>query len=550
MKLFTKRALVLALALAVILGCAACGTSPAPAGSSSAPAASGGSAPAASTDPGDGRAMEGNLYLEGLPIVKEKESFSILIDTDANPADMAILQDIEAATNVSIEWQAYATDIATEKMNLMYSSGEYPDVVSGWLLKDEHINKYGLNDDVFIPVDALYDSYAPRINYVLDNFPGARSAVTAPDGHIYTAPLISPQPATRFVMHINKTWLEKVGMPMPTSTDELYEVLKAFKTQDPNGNGKADEIPFSTVGTNIGRIYGWFGLPDETIHFQRDPSTGEPVFTGNTEGWKNATKYFAKLFAEGLLDPEVFTHDNAQYQAKGKTADALYGVYEDWGGPNTVGLERYQEDYTALPVLKSPGVNNPTYRQGDVWIYRTQLAITSAAKNPATIVRWLDYLYEEDISVQVRMAKYGTIYERNADGSFTFIDPPAGETIDTLRYKHTLTNLAYGIMPEVNALFPKSAEELNKDAIDELYAPNIVPFKMPVYWLTAEESESISTIQADIDRYLKDRRAAWITGQADIDAEWDSYQAQLKTLGLDQYIEVFTTAINRSLAAG
>lgn len=493
----------------------------------------------------NGREMEGNLYLTGLPIVKEKETISILIDSTTDPETMELFKEFEKKTNVKVEWQAYPTDITTEKKDLMYSSGDYPDAVGGWLLKEIDINKYALNDDVYIPVDKLIAKYAPRITYVLDNFPGARSAVTAPDGKIYTIPLIAPQPATRFVMHINQNWLNKLNLEMPSNTDELYTVLKAFKEQDPNGNGKADEIPFSTVGSVIGRIYGWFGLPDETIHIQMQ--NGAPVFTAGTEGFKNATKYFAKLFREGLIDPELFTHDMAQYNAKGKTEDALYGVFEDWSGANVVGAERYDSDYTALPVLSSPECDEPTYRQGDSWIFKTQFAITSAAGNPATIIRWLDFLYEEDNSIQVMMGKYGTIYDRAEDGKFTLINPPAGETIDTMRYRSTLTNLPYAIMPEVFAQFPKNSDELNKIKIDELYAPYIVKEKMPSYWLTAEESQEITTIQTDIDKYVKDKRASWITGQADIDVEWEDYLKQLNELGLEKYMEVYTTAIMRSI---
>ena len=52
-------------------------------------------------------------------------------------------------------------------------------------------------------------------------------------------------------MWINKTWLENLGLEMPTTTEEFENVLKAFKDQDPNGNGVADETPLS------GSITGW-----------------------------------------------------------------------------------------------------------------------------------------------------------------------------------------------------------------------------------------------------------------------------------------------------
>jgi len=546
-KSFTK---VLATLMAVTIFAAGCGSGNG-GGSTSTPASDKSAAnTAAESDGGTGseeREMEGNLYLTGLPIVKEKETITILIDSTGDPDNMELFKMFEEQTNVHVEWLVYPNDIATEKKNLMYSSGDYPDAVGGWLLKDIDINQYALNDDVFVEVGDLIDKYAPRITEVFDNFPGARSSITAPDGNIYTIPLIGPQAGTRFVMHINQEWLDTLNLDMPKDTEELYEVLKAFKEKDPNGNGKADEIPFSTVGANIGRIYGWFGLPDETIHIQMQD--GQPVFTAGTEGFKNATKYFARLFDEGLLDLELFTHDAAQYNAKGKTEDALYGVFEDWSGPTVVGTDRYNEMYTALPVLPSPDCDNPTYRQGDSWVFRTQFAITSAAGNPATIIRWLDFLYEEDNSLQVYMGKYGVIYDRAEDGTITLIDPPEGETIESMRNLSTISSLPLAIMPDIYNQLPKNVEELNKNSIDALYAPYIVPERMPSYWLTAEESDAVSTIQTDLDKFVKDKRAAWITGQSDIDAEWEDYLAQLDKLGLQKYMEVYTDAIMRSLAS-
>lgn len=531
---------LLSLALVSLLLLAACG------GGGATPATPSQGGTAAPAEAGaDG--MVGNMYVTGLPIVKEKESFSILIDSTGDPESMDLFKQMEEETNVKVEWLVYPNDIATEKKNLMYSSGDYPDCVGGWLLKEIDINKYALNEGVFIPIQDLVESYAPRMTYVFDNFPEARRSITAPDGKIYTVPLLAPQPITRFVMHINTTWLDKLNLPMPKTTDELYTTLKAFKEQDPNGNGKADEIPLSismaASGSNIGRIYGWFGLPDETIHIQM--LNGKPTFTATTEGYKDATKYFEKLFSEGLLDPELFTHDSAQYNAKGKTPDELYGAYEDWSGSNVVGWERYVEDYSALPVLASPNGNPPTFRQGDSWVFKTQFAITSDAKNPATIIRWLDNIYEEENSVKIMM---GSVYQLESDGTYSYVKPPEGETVDTMRDRSTIWNLPYAIMPDVyENKFPKDETRILKDKIDALYEPDIISEKMPNFWLTDEESAEVSIMQTDIDKFVKDKRAAWITGQGDIDAEWDSYLAQLDTLGLQKYMEIYTTAIMRTL---
>ena len=78
--------------------------------------------------------------------------------------------------------------------------------------------------------------------------------ITAPDGHIYSFPWIEELGAGKESIHsvndfpwINVEWLNKLGLKMPTTTEELKQVLIAFKTKDPNGNGKADEIPMSFI---------------------------------------------------------------------------------------------------------------------------------------------------------------------------------------------------------------------------------------------------------------------------------------------------------------
>ncbi len=74
-----------------------------------------------------------------------------------------------------------------------------------------------------------------------------KDLITAPDGNIYALPQVNECYHCMYQqrMWIYKPWLDKLGLKMPTTTDEFYEVLKAFKTKDPNGNGKADEIPLS-----------------------------------------------------------------------------------------------------------------------------------------------------------------------------------------------------------------------------------------------------------------------------------------------------------------
>ena len=89
----------------------------------------------------------------------------------------------------------------------------------------------------------------PNYQHALEVYPAFRQMTTFPDGTIRSLAKIQPcRPMTRNQPIINKVWLDKLGLAIPTTIQELKDVLIAFKTQDPNGNGIADEIPSPTTG--------------------------------------------------------------------------------------------------------------------------------------------------------------------------------------------------------------------------------------------------------------------------------------------------------------
>ncbi len=539
----TKKMLSLLMVCLTLLGTAGCGKENTPAAPKENMAGQDSDEKTVAGD--DGRQMVGNVYLEGLPLCKETETITILVNSGTDPNEMELFKRFEQETNVKVEWLAYSGDVATEKKNLMYSSGDYPDMVGGWLLNDTDIMRYGANEGIYIPLEDLIAQYAPRIQYCLDTFPNGRETVTAPDGHIYTIPLMAPQPITENVVLINKAWLDKVGMDMPGNVEELYEVLVAFRDKDPNGNGQQDEIPFSTQSHGLRHMLAWFGLGDSTdAHIAvRD---GELVFVPSTDNYREAVRYLRRLFAEGLLDKELFTHSDDQFKAKGKESESIYGLFIDWSGPGVVGQERFEEEYAALPPLTSQTSPQAVWPQGSNSVFKTNGAITKNAKNPILLLRWLDYIYGEDNSIQIMKGPYGELIEKNGDKSFVALEPPAGENMDSYRNKLSITGMPYCVMPDVQAKMPLSAFEQVKQDADDVYAPYITREPIPPYWLTPEESDEISTLQTDLDKYVKDSFAAWVSGQSDVEEEWDAYLEQLKVLGVEQYMEVMDKAVFRN----
>lgn len=191
-----------------------------------------------------GGSTEGDSSEQG----SEKVTFTIAVglnplskDEDFNNKEIFKLA--EEATNVHIEWMPIAAADATDKVNIMLTS-DLPDAFLGLIGTDQIAS----NMDSFADLakDDLLKTYAPHI---VEDYESSLSngldIVTWPDGSIrslMTGPQTSYENDAEGIMFMNKEWLDKVGMDVPTTTEEFYNVLKAFKEQDANGNGVADEI--------------------------------------------------------------------------------------------------------------------------------------------------------------------------------------------------------------------------------------------------------------------------------------------------------------------
>lgn len=115
--------------------------------------------------------------------------------------------------------------------------------------------KYGMEEGILIPLDELIIKYGPNITQMFEEHPEVKASITAPDGHIYALPNFNQGSLAKTpTWWYNAEWLEALGVTeLPTTTEGFYELLKRFKTEDPNGNGEADEIPFTFI-VNAGNM--------------------------------------------------------------------------------------------------------------------------------------------------------------------------------------------------------------------------------------------------------------------------------------------------------
>lgn len=464
-----------------------------------------------------------------------------------DPNDKLIFQRMEEQTGVHIEWTNYQADFA-EKRNLDISSGDLPDAIHNDGASDVELMSWA-KQGVIVPVEDLIDKYMPNLKKILDEHPEYRSLITAPDGHIYSFPWIEELGEGKESIHsvndmawINTDWLKKLNLPMPQTTDELIKVLEAFKTQDPNGNGKADEIPMSFINNggneDFKLLFGAFGEGDNDDHLVVT-NDGKADFTADNDSYKDGVKFMRSLYEKGLLDTEAFEQNWNSYIAKG--GENQYGVYFTWDKANVSGMN---DSYDVLPVLAGPSGKKNVTRTNNIGFSRDRMVITSANQNLELTAKWIDEQYAPVQSVQNNWGTYGDDKQQNifefdeATQSLKHL-PLEGTAPAELRQKTEVG----GPLAILDSYYGKVTTKPDDaawrlDLIKEHYVPYMSNDMIyPRVFMKEEDLDKLAQVEADMMDFVARKRAEWIT-KGGVEAEWDSYKAELEKYGLSDWLKI------------
>ncbi|UVI32642.1 extracellular solute-binding protein [Paenibacillus spongiae] len=474
---------------------------------------------------------------------------------------------IEERMNIKFKFDATPQANAADKKKLIMASGDYPNVfLSGGFTQAEQID-YG-KQGILIPLNDLIDKYGNEIKKAFDEDPDLRAAITAPDGNIYALPHINDCFHCWYSqkLWINKEWLKKLNLEMPTTTDEYYEVLKKFKTMDPNGNGQADEVPLS------GAFNTWHGLPsnflmnafiydnDEDFFYMKD---GKVQLAANQPEWRQGLEYVNKLYSEGLIDKEAFTQNNDQMMQVGnKEGDNItgsvtaghIGMYFSM----VEGQNRHKE-YITVPPLKGP--NGVAY-SGYYKAYGSgQFAITNKASEKEAIaaIKLADYLYSEEHAITNEYGLEGKYWEKAKEGE---------KDVHGNQAKYSLKSAYWDIGTTFNDTWDQMGITRRTREIRESWAVPEDPFSQVGYeyrlymetannyenkqpeetfpltiFMDANDAKEANQLRTQINEYVRSNMAQFITGSKKLnDSEWDKYVKGFDGLNLSRYLEIYQAA--------
>jgi putative aldouronate transport system substrate-binding protein len=519
------------------------------------------------------------MPIEG-PLTPETVTFRVLMtasDEVTDYEDNAFTRWLEEQTNVHVQWDLVPEEDMQSKLNVMLSSGDLPDIIFG-SVNPSQLLLYG-SQGLFVRLNDLIAEHGPRATKLMEVQPVARDVISDPDGNIYAMPgwgecyhcTMSQK------LWLYQPWLEALGLEIPETTEELEQVLLAFKEQDPNGNGEADEIPLSgSLSESQTTLPSYF--MNAFIYYPGEMS-GEipgqprllivrdglvtPIYT--TEEWRDGLRYLNRLYAQGLIDPQAFTQDEDGLQRLGNNPDeVILGAIIGGSVGAAVSIDAEPgsrwTDYVAVPPVAGPaGVRHAAWNP-----YQPAFAaatITSACQDPALAVAWIDTLLWQEATLRQdrgpldedwRWALEGEIDVEGEQALWKLLvihEDPTNQswqgTGPLYFSRHMFSSIA--VDPEAIDL---NLEKVLHDATANLYEPHKQPREMtlPPLAFTSDQAVAIADPEATIGQYVQQMLAQFVRGEADLDADWESYLATLDQMGLGPYIQMYQDAFDAKAA--
>ena len=471
--------------------------------------------------------------------------------SDANYA----IKYIEDNTGVNIEFVQLPSEKADAdtKLNLMLSSGEYPDVICYGMNKQKMV-KFA-KEGIFVPINDYIDKYGDNMKRLFEARPQYEQLSYAPDGNIYgfvTANECYHCQAYPKLWY-NTEWLEALGLEEPQTTEELKEVLLAVKNSDYNGNGKADEIPL-TGSKDWDCQLEWY-LLNSFVPVDKDTLShvedGKVVFSCNTEEFKQGLAYLNELYTLGLIDPTCFTQTSDQMQQVIRSDKNLVFGYTADHFAMGIDLDDAHLNEVTAAMIPAEGPNGARWQLHKDYVDMTDgfsWFITDKCENPEIAAAWADQFYSEDGGILSVMGVEGKTWEWREDGKWDYIvGTEYGEDESTVRDNTTLQGSAYNPMawPQTyyNDHYRDETSVSGSSEEDRISSLCAEPF--PSLKLTEEESKRIVEINTDISDYVMEYLAEVTTGKKDLEGTWEAYLSQLDAMGGKEYADIYNGAYQR-----
>ncbi|XID95957.1 extracellular solute-binding protein [Paenibacillaceae bacterium WGS1546] len=531
--MFKKKAAFLALASVVaVSSLAACSSGNNNPPAASPPASSPGSSPSASSETPE-QPLKFSLYYSDNATLPFKE-------------DWLTVQEVQKRFNVDMDFEIIPIADYQTKVSLALNTGNNaPDVILYQSTVGENAS-LALNG-ALVPISD-YADWTPHFNARVQEF-GLEQQVenlNLKDGKRYYMPSLYDKPFYDGGLILREDLLAKYELQEPKTFDDLYNVLKKFKEENP------DSYPLTILAGP--RVLYRMTMPSYGISVGKNGADGSKTLSWDyanqtyfpgaiSDQYKEYMTFFSKLYKEGLLDPEMAEPIDgdrwSQKLATGKSF-ATYAYYDQIGGVESAATEPGFKLQMYPPLEGPSGAHHQQKNSASSGIMFPK----KAADRPdfERLVRAVDEIFFSEEGAKIwTLGVEGVTYTMEGD---------------TVKYADDIVNSPNGIFKEMQLKYGAGStvlqlvwiNELEMTKYDENYARiNAVVAGMPDAIqpipptpmfddMVAEEAASLQTPLADTFEIWAD---AFLTGKKSLDTDWDQYVKEMQGLQIERFAQLY-----------
>jgi putative aldouronate transport system substrate-binding protein len=470
------------------------------------------------------------------------------------------------------------------KIALMVSSDDLPDVIITDDLTQEAVFQYG-SGGAFIPLEKYLSSpsTAPYFWQISEADRRAyQQFITSADGHIYHLARYEPETwnLTPTRLYINQAWLDKLGLKVPSTTEELRQTLIAFRDRDANGNGRRDEIG----------ITGWFrggygesvitGLINSFVFYTQGSSgpglaldaAGTKVIAPFTDpNFRKALQYLNTLYKDGVLSASTFTNDQQQYRAELNNAVPIVGLtsagsLSNWPQASIDKNANFAE-MKMVPPFKGP--DGIAYNPYSGFVPSSTTFITSKSKNPDLAFKVMDSMLEHTVSIIQRFGEEGVDWTRDpqilAQDTNAYVSMGIYPSLSIVEITDIWNAPSKQFWHNQGPRYASMQQGNTRGSLQAPYDPNsyaamvngwnyqynleahpqhILPSPLKY---TEAEALRIAEPVSNVNEYVFQAIAEFTIGTRDInnDTQWNNYLRDLNNMGLPAWLTAAQAAYDR-----
>lgn len=472
-------------------------------------------------------------------------------------SEMKGLQAIQQATGVNIEFQvASSYDVYLPMM----TAKTYPDVVTGKNLEQYRAGLAGMaTDGVAVPLNDYMEEWMPNFSKIVEEYPQIGQDLRNNEGdYTFVSSLYDVNnendriASSKMGLAIRKDWLDEVGLDVPETIDDWFEVLTAFKKYDPNGNGIPDEEPICMASSGWKYFLPAYGIDDDPSVNEND----EVIFGYITEEYKAYLEEMRKWYNEGLIY-NMFTErsiEKMEERVTGNYAGAWKAKADDFDSTDDASyISKLREVSPNAEFVACPW---PKTASGYQWCFSdicsfdrdttviTDNAVANGVDKAAAYV--IDFMMSEQGSTLLCWGIEGESYEV-VNGEIEipkemkqYVDFHGKKIEQFKNYADPLTVM----MPQFGQIADYVVKNMNEEYYNacKVWAQGDSSYKMMMpCQLTVEQENRSNQFSDQMKNYITKMRTRFIQGTVTL-SDYDSYVQQVKKLGVEEYIDIWEDA--------